>query len=104
MAEANPISEIFDPGSPLRAASLASLSALEPEERRRFAALAPAAPAERRLTIAQRLVDLAEDDATLDFSGAFVELLSDADPAVRRIAIDGLWEYEQRDLIQPLIQ
>jgi HEAT repeat protein len=39
----------------------------------------------------------------LNFDAIFLVCLSDADPEVRAIAIRGLWEYEQRDLIEPLI-
>lgn len=80
------------------------LSGLDDEERGALATALPRLPLDRRQQLAQRLVDLGEDDATLDFARVFTLLLDDADPSVRRLAVEGLWEYEERELIAPLVQ
>jgi HEAT repeat protein len=94
--------ELADCGRPLKIAKLTNLSALTCEERQVFAALWPQIDPERRLQVVQQLNELAEDNVELDFSGVFWECLSDSDARVRVTAIDGLWEYEERDLIAPL--
>ena len=103
MAISDTILEVFDPARPLKNVSLAGLSSLAPEAQPLLASRAGAAPVDRRLTVVRRLVELGEDDATLDFSGVFTTLLSDPDAEVRRTAVEGLWEYEERELIAPLI-
>jgi|SRR5579875_182847 len=96
--------EIFDLSRPPRASRLAHLSDLAPDERAEFGRLLAAAPVERRLRIAEDLVDLAEDNPTLSFDAIFRLMLDDADGRIRRLAIEGLWEDESRDLIEPLVR
>jgi HEAT repeat protein len=96
--------EIFDPSRPPRASRLANLSDLAPDDRAEFGRLLAAAPVDRRLRIAEDLVDLAEDNPTLSFDAIFRLMLHDADGRIRRLAIEGLWEDESRDLIEPLVR
>jgi HEAT repeat protein len=57
---------------------------------------------QRRLAIVDRLVSLAQDSAELDFSVVLRRCIEDEDEEVRRRAIEGLWEYEERQLIPVL--
>ena len=88
---------------PLITSKLADLSDLTPDEldlfRQAWAKIAP----ERRRQIVQRLVDLAEDNFELNFDEIFRVCLFDEDAEVRTSAIDGLWECEDRTLIEPLV-
>lgn len=104
MNQNSAVHEVIDPAQPLRASGLVMLSGLDLEERATLERALPGLPVERRLQLAQRLVDLGEDDATLDFSHLFALLLHDDDSRIRRLAIEGLWEYEDRELIAPLVQ
>jgi HEAT repeat protein len=104
MNQRSAIHEITDLARPLRASSVVMLSGLEVEERDELAGILSGTPVERRLQLVRRLVDLGEDDATLDFGPVFTLLLEDSDAAVRRLAIEGLWEYEDRTLIEPLVR
>ncbi len=63
-----------------------------------WAALGP----ERKRGLLQKLTELAEDNVELDFSHVFRTSLEDADAGVRRRAIQGLWESDDRTLIRPL--
>jgi HEAT repeat protein len=104
MNQNSAVQEVINPAQPLRASGLVMLSGLDAEERAALAGALPGLEVDRRLQLAQRLVDLGEDDATLDFAEVFTLLLSDEDPRVRRLAIEGLWEYEERELISPLVR
>jgi HEAT repeat protein len=68
-----------------------------------FAEVWPELTDQRRELIVQELQDLAEDNVELDFDRAFVVGLRDANPNVRRLALEGLWEHEGRDLLEPLL-
>ena len=55
-----------------------------------------------KVPILDRLIDQSQDRTELDFSAVFRRCLRDEDEAVRRRAIEGLWENEERRLISPL--
>ena len=96
------IEELLDPTREPKASRLAGLASLDPAEREELARALAETPAERRLRLAEELLELAEDNPTLDFEAVFRVLLNDDDARVRKLAIDGLWEDESRDLIEPL--
>jgi HEAT repeat protein len=96
--------ELANTAAPLKSGRLINLSTLSDDERDRFAALWPTLPVERRRTVLERLAELAEDNPELDFDAVFLTALDDADAAVRRLAIEGLWERRERDVIPPLIR
>jgi HEAT repeat protein len=54
--------------------------------------------------VVSRLVELAEENAELDFTGVFKACLKDPDEEVREKAIEGLWEFEDRSLIPTLLE
>jgi HEAT repeat protein len=54
----------------------------------------------RRLQIITRLEELAQDNIELDFDLIYKYCLKDADPRVRKQAIESLWENEDTVLIQ----
>ena len=97
------LDELADTGRPLKTARLTNLTQLSDGERRDFGAKWALIDPERRLQIVQRLSDLAEDNAELNFDTVLMQCLTDPDPRVRSAAIEGLWEYEERDLIAPLL-
>lgn len=96
------IEELRDPTREPKASRLAGLANLEPVERDELARALAETPADRRLRIAEDLLELAEDNPTLDFGAVFRVFLADPEASVRKLAIDGLWEDESRDLIEPL--
>jgi HEAT repeat protein len=97
------LQELADPMQPLAATKLATLSNIGPDDASRFGDALQALPEERRERLLEELVDLAEDNVELNFDAVFLDALRDADPQVRRTAVQGLWEHEGRDLIGPLI-
>ncbi|MCJ7509857.1 MAG: HEAT repeat domain-containing protein [Dehalococcoidia bacterium] len=97
------LAELKDEGQPLKVSRLVYLSHLADEQEKAFLDAWPRLQTERRRQVMQQLVELAEDNVDLNFDSIFLACLGDADPQVRAAAIRGLWEYEHRDLIKPLI-
>jgi HEAT repeat protein len=97
------LAELADDGHPVKAARLSRLSQLAEEERVLFVEAWSTFSPKRRRQVIRLLVDLAEDSVELNFDDIFLPSLSDSDARVRADAIRGLWEYDNRDLIEPLI-
>ncbi|MBI4200216.1 MAG: HEAT repeat domain-containing protein [Chloroflexi bacterium] len=89
---------------PPRHALLAQLSGLTSEEMAAFQRWWPTLPPERRHLCLQRMSSLAEDDVELDFDTIFRLGLADADAQVREQAVVGLWESNDRTLVEPLMK
>jgi HEAT repeat protein len=58
----------------------------------------------RRHQIMHRLVELAEDNASLSFDAIFKHRLRDSDHKVRTLAIEGLWENEDASLVEHFVR
>ncbi len=103
MAIQSYLEELADPSRPIRVSKLANLNQLTPEERAEFERAWPQFDVERRLQVLTQLNDLAEDNPELDFNAVHLASLADADARVRTAALEGLWEYDDRDFIPVLI-
>ena len=57
----------------------------------------------RRVAVVERMVELGEENPELDFFSIYKVCLKDSDDKVRRTAVHGLWEFEDRSLIQSLV-
>lgn len=80
------------------------LSDMAPHETTEFAGRWPDASDERRAAIAQHLADISEENFEVDFSAALAVCLDDRLAAVRRAALDGLWDTSNVSLIQPILR
>jgi HEAT repeat protein len=98
------LEELSDASRPLSVSKLANLNQLSPDERAEFEQNWPAIDADRRLQIISDLNDLAEDNAELNFDAVYLASLADNDARIRKAALDGLWEYEERGLIPTLVE
>ncbi|MBF8299534.1 MAG: hypothetical protein HW397_583 [Dehalococcoidia bacterium] len=98
------MSELVNPGRPVSASKLTQLADLTPDGVRIFSEAWPSIPPERRTDVIAKIVDLGEDNVELDFSALFRRLLDDEDADIRVKAIDGLWESQERPLIDPLVR
>src|SRR5579884_1215964 len=103
MAIQSYLEELADPSRPIRVSKLANLNQLTPEERAEFERAWPQFDVERRLQVLTQLNDLAEDNPELDFNAVHLASLADPDARVRAAALEGLWEYDDRDFIPVLI-
>ncbi|MBI2847411.1 MAG: HEAT repeat domain-containing protein [Chloroflexi bacterium] len=97
------LNELSDPSKPIVVSRLIDLSNFSSEELRLFKAAWPSVGVERRRKIVGLLAELAEDNVDLDFNVVFKVCLKDSDSVVREKAIDGLWECEERSLIDLLV-
>ena len=98
------LSELKDQSARLSVAGLQHLASLEREQAAALRGAWPQIEAERRRQVVHLLVELAEDNVDMDFDAVFFAALEDEDAAVRADAVRGLWEYEGRDLIAPLLR
>ncbi len=95
---------LTDEGGALNYQSLIELSDLTPGELGKFARAWPKVPAERREKVVGRLVEMAEENTELDFTGVFKLCLRHGDDKAREKAIEGLWESEDRSVIPMLVE
>ncbi len=103
MSLARYITQLSNEGKPLVLSKLANLSTLSPEELRLFLEAWAGIGVARRREVASQLVALAEEDPKLNFDDIFLACLQDPDEIVRVKAVEGLWEYENRSLINSMI-
>jgi HEAT repeat protein len=94
---------ISKPSEKLRVRCLYALSGMTQAQLELFRDLWPEIKAERRRLVIRRLVELTEESFEVNFDPVFLLAMGDADDEVRAAAIDGLWENEDRRLIDPLI-
>ena len=80
-------------------AALVPLSGLERAVAAQVPGLLATLPVERQREIVESLVGEAERSFGLDFMLIYRALLNHADPIIRRLCIEGLWEDERLDLI-----
>ncbi|APV43605.1 hypothetical protein Dform_00242 [Dehalogenimonas formicexedens] len=97
------VKKLVETDEKLTSSEIAALSLPEQEERVFFRRYWPEVPAERKAHLLGRMVELAEDDANLDFCPLYRIMLADEAPAVRTAAIQGLWENEDPSLIRKLL-
>ena len=82
---------------------LAGLSDLSSEEVKAVDAVWNNLDTPRKRALISRLKELAEDNVEYYFGALLKHAMTDADDAVRREAIEGLWEDEEPSLIRPLL-
>ncbi len=88
----------------MRSINLSHVSDLAREQLTRIlAAWRDLSPIRRRDLIAA-MVEQAEADIHLNFHAILRECLADPEAAVRRLAIEGLWEDERPSLVSPLVR
>jgi len=97
------LQELSDPSKRVSSAGLTRLSNLTTAQLSSFVSVWRSLDRAARTQRLRELIELTEDSAELNFDGIFLEALVDPDAGVRSEAIQGLWEYESRDLIEPLL-
>lgn len=97
------LAEISNSEKPLVISKLANLSTLSSDELKLFVEIWTKLDINRQRQIVNHLVKLAEENPNLNFDDIFVACLHDPDEIVRVKSIDGLWECENRCLIDSFI-
>ena len=95
--------ELGDEKPGVKYSGLMKLSGLSSEEAARFKASWASVPADSKMEIPRKLIELCEDNFELDFSAVFRTFLGDTEEDVRELGVRGLWECEERSMIRPLI-
>lgn len=95
--------DLQDVDKPVTASGLAQLSGLMDVEEQEFKDNWSDIPAPRRLDVVGRLVELADDNAEMDFHVVFCHAMTDEESRVRERAVQGLWETDDRRTIPRLI-
>ena len=97
------LQELEDEDAPLSYSNLIELSDLVSAEMPQFIRSWNQCSSERRTQVIQRLVELAEENARLDFHNILKIALADDDYDVQEQAIAGMWEGEDRTVIPLLL-
>ncbi len=98
------VEEVRDVAAPVPTARLKDLSGLNDQEAVRVVEVFREVSFERRRDVLRNMSELAEESIELNFDAIFRHCLGDEDGEVRQAAIEGLWEAEERSLIEPLIK
>jgi hypothetical protein len=96
--------ELADEETPLTRDMLAMLSGPTRSECQALVDCLSGVSEERRREAVVRMVSHAEENFELDYADLFRCCLDDADPIVRRHAVEGLWEDEGTDLADPFLR
>lgn len=97
------LAELGDESKPVVFKRLANLSMLSTENLMLFLGRFANMEKARRMEIIEKLVEMAEEKIDVNFNDIFIACLQDPDSEVRASAIEGLWEDEDRSIIDPLI-
>jgi|YelNatPaOPRAMG01_1025707.scaffolds.fasta_scaffold00944_4 HEAT repeat protein len=89
---------------PWRSRYLAGLAGLSRREALSFQQTWQTLPIETRRRIISALVEVSENDSSLDFSYLFRLCLEDEDEEVRLRSLEGLWEDDDPSLVVPLVK
>jgi HEAT repeat protein len=95
---------VCDAEQPLSRAVIAFLSGAGRAEVQRFADCWREMPEGRRRDVIAAMVEMAEADFELDYNAIFRWALQSEDAVVRERAVEGLWEDDHPNLIDPLVR
>ncbi len=98
------LKKLADPAQPLTRKQLRALSALDTTDIAKFRQSWPAIAEARRRQIVHAMIESAEDDPEADFVDVFRVLMTDSDAEVRATAVSGLWDADDKSLIDVLIK
>ena len=104
MSLENFLESLKDPSTEVAAGDFIELSDLSPEELGLFARTWFSIVVERQRWIISKMKELAEDNPELHFSAIFKMCLKDQDEMVLEMAMEGLWEHEDRSIVPMLVQ
>lgn len=104
MAFEDSLRDLADPNKRLGSQQLISFGSLSRDEAEQFAETWREIDPSRRLRVLSDLTDLAEDNVEVNFDAVFKLGLDDEDSGVRAAALQGLFEYDEPDLIPKLAE
>jgi HEAT repeat protein len=95
---------IEDPGTPIASLEVTLLSDIEPNFADIVSEKLSALELERETQILDHLINITEDRFDVNFDEIFLRELNSQRQEIREISIHGLWEYDERSLIEPLLE
>ncbi len=98
------VAELADEAKPLLSKQLAELTDIKRDDLAFFDQVWLKLSPKRQLQVINRLIEMVEDAAELNFDSIFRHRLFDSREEIRSKAIEGLWENEDSSLIEPLIK
>ncbi len=104
MASEQYLAELFDQAQPIAPSKLQQLAGLSDVEAITFRQQWLAAPEARRAQVLERIAAVVEDNAEFDFDAIFRIGLDDEAPGIRVQAVEGLWECQDRWLLNRIAQ
>ena len=96
--------DLADPRKPIRHADLMQLSGMARSEAAGVMSSWVGVSAARKSELIERMVEMAEENIELDFSGVLRACLRDAHAGVREKAALGLWDSDDRSIVRPLVE
>lgn len=100
----NLIDNLRDVDEPLRSALVYRLSNPTAEDLADLQDAWQAVPAQRRQLLLSRMLDLSEVNFEVDFTAVALFALQDEDDAVRRVAVEALWEDHEPSTMRQLVR
>lgn len=80
------------------------LSSLSPDQAAKIRPVWVELSTDRKNALLSRLIELGEENVEFDFSQIFLTSLEDENGMIRKKGVQGLWESEDRTVINPLIE
>ena len=97
------LENLKDESQPLTRRILSFFSGLPRADSDAFMRVLSDLPDERRRRAVALMLEYAEESFELDFAWLFRRLLPHSDPLIRRMAVEGLWEDDSRELVESLL-
>ncbi len=104
MTQQQVMDDLADPRKPIRHADLMQLSGMARSEAAGVMSSWVGVSAARKSELIERMVEMAEENIELDFSGVLRACLRDAHAGVREKAALGLWDSDDRSIVRPLVE
>lgn len=98
------LESLLEPGHVPNVPELMALSGPSREEADLFCELVHGAAEEGRRALLEYMVRAAEESFELDYADLLRCFLDDADAVIRRLAVEGLWEDDQPDMVRPMVR
>lgn len=98
------LANALDPTGHIAAVDFHEISDLSPEELELFTEAWYPISIERQRSLLTTMLEHAEDNPELDFAAIFKSCLTSDDEPLLVIALDGLWEHEDRSVIPGLVE
>ena len=99
----NLINNISDDNIPYKHSDLIHISSINKKQLEVFFKTWKGISKTRKIDLLKKFILLSEENVELDYSQIFIRFLTDEEPEINQLSLEGLWEYEGREIIDPVI-